>query len=355
MNLSAIKQNKISGGKKDRRNNVFEPSFYIESFLSQVKNDRTLESYRCDIGQFLEFHTDTNSISELTVKDLEVDSFEVEEFRVALASVMEAASINRKMSTLRNLYRYLEKHYPDNKYIRETMFNLPALPVDVKHYGSLSVDEIDRLCDFTLKERNKSWEKHYLIKLAQRTSFRSSVLLNLEWSDIQKDEFRDDVYIVTGRNGKRGKTHTRPIHKDFYDELLTLKEKYEYEYDDDKIFHLNKMDTSRLMNRFCKAENISEKRNIAFHSIRRFGSNFIKRITGDITLAQEQLDHSDIRTTMIYTDTNDNIDLSVGMILDSDFSGFNADEMTADEWKKLFQRCSKEVQTSFMLKAKNVL
>ena len=184
------------------------------------------------------------------------------------------------------------------------------LDVTSQNRGTLTIEESERLADAAL-ELHKGYEKSMLIKLAARTSIRETALLNLKFNDIAYDS-KNDCYLVRVLD-KGNKKDEKPITKEFYNDLLKIKNEYYYsKYDDSKVFHLNKDSVCDLM-RFATKKCGLEDRNITFHSLKGIAINWTLENYNDIVLAQKQGNHANINTTMVYVNKSRDVSGMAGL------------------------------------------
>jgi integrase len=141
------------------------------------------------------------------------------------------------------------------------------------------------------KEYPNGLEKSLLIKLACVTSYRCSSLLNLTWDLIKKHD--NNTYIVYAKKeaiGKRNKKDEKSIDKEFYEELLQLKDNSF----DGKLFHMRRESAWSLIKKLVDDLELDPDgdRKLTFHSIRNYGANEIQTKTNDIRLVKQQLNHA---------------------------------------------------------------
>lgn len=170
-----------------------------ESFLRYLEHEKrfsphTLTAYRTDLEQFLQFLDHTFDIQSPTeVTHTQVRSWTVE----LLNEGKSTSSINRKLSTLKTFYRFLQR--------RHNLDSNPMLKVLSPKTGKrlphvVRADELD-----TLFEQVKfpvdfvGQRDRVLLELLYNTGMRRSELINLKIEDL---DFSQNVLKVLGKGNK---------------------------------------------------------------------------------------------------------------------------------------------------------
>lgn len=189
----------------------------------------------------------------------------------------------------RGIRKYSEEHYRRTrvlsrdeeerlyKTIKEELFKaLKAFPWRAREY-----------------ERLKS-----MLTVFLHTGLRRKELFNLEWKDV--DFKNSQLYI---RETKTARSRYIPLNSTAYNELMKL---YPTRSDEGTAFKNPRtgkkyVDIKRSFNTLCETAKIKDFR---LHDLRRtFGTRLLESGC-DIVTVQHLLGHRDIRTTMIYTMTN---------------------------------------------------
>ena len=254
---------------------------YINDFLDYLVvekglSNNTQDSYRFDLLDFSKY------LDEKKINDLKnLDEKDIINYLTYLKDdkKLKARSIERHITTLRMLYKYLIKNEILTNDITANIDNLKLgrhLP-DV-----LTVDEVNDLLDIK----------------------RVSELVNLELSDI--DTYNDTILI----NGKGSKERIVPIgeySKKYLNDYLQVRNELikRKNGNPDKLFLNNHgMPITRngfnfLLNNILKEKGI--KKNITPHTLRHSFATHMLDNGADLRSIQELLGHSDIVTTRIYT------------------------------------------------------
>lgn len=275
---------------------------YINDFIDYLVvekglSNNTQESYRFDLIDFSNYLNNhhINDLRSLSEKD-------ITDYLAYLKDnkKLKARSIERHLTTLRMLYKYLIKNEIIDTDITSNIDNLKLgrhLP-DV-----LSVDEVNSLLDIKLETiydiRTKA-----MLEIMYSSGLRVSELVNLELSDI--DLFNDTILI----NGKGSKERIVPIgeySKKYLNDYLEIRNSLikRKHGNPNKLFLNNHgMPITRngfnyLLNEILKEKGIDKK--VTPHTLRHSFATHMLDNGADLRSIQELLGHSDIVTTRIYT------------------------------------------------------
>ena len=252
-------------------------------FLISEKNlsKNSVKNYLVDLEQFF-FSEDTKG-NDLNTK--------IKVFITNLRKKnLKTSSINRKISTLKNFFKFLqtEKIIEQIDFQEfESLSNFKKIP---KAISKLQIEQI-----FSNLYNSKQTKKEIYIlvlKLIYLSGLRISEALNLKWSDINH---QDNSIYVYGKGSKERKVF---IIKDFLDHLKNLDKENQF------IFMLNKKKISaRSVNKFlenCYNESIIKDK-LSSHVFRHSFATTMLENNADIRHIQKLLGHSSISTTEIYT------------------------------------------------------
>lgn len=260
----------------------------IENFLND-KSENTAINYRIDINQFTQFFfgKKLEYILEDELEKIEAD--DIINYRNHLKGINLANnSINRKINSMKSLYKYLEAGNPK---IRRAIFNVAkSLMENPQSWGVLSWEECLEMIERS-KKFNHGEEFSILIEVAVKSCIRLSALLNLTWDNIY-DKVQKGEKIKVIETIDKGQPHLKPISEKVWNRIETLKGKKKV-FDN---FHPHKV--GDYLDELCKEMNIDDKRNISFHSFKKAGISYVFDTTNDIMLAQQQANHKSSATTM---------------------------------------------------------
>lgn len=265
----------------------------IDTFLDDKKarSENTYINYKIDVEQFFNFLFKRH-YTFLTVQDLEnITSDDIVTYRVALKREGKANStVNRKISSVRKLFGYLEATYPK---IRKAIFNVveKMKETDTSAYGVLTWEEGTNMVKLA-KEKKDGEQLSLLIELAIVTCYRLSALLELTLDHIHiENKGGQDYHVI--KTIDKGEEHNKPISQKMFERLSSL-----VTTNDQSFFSFSVHTVGRRFQELVKEMQLDQRRNIKFHSLKKCGINFVFDSTGDIMLAQKQGNHKSPSTTM---------------------------------------------------------
>ncbi|WP_170163392.1 tyrosine-type recombinase/integrase [Brevibacillus gelatini] len=259
-------------------NNVYND---IQTFFSEeLKTDNTRRAYRTDIEYFFQYMRNKH-LNQLHLTDLWFEYKDVLRYRNHLRNKLgKKSSVNRKISSLRKLYKYLAKN---NYNVNAHAFEVDDLDTDdTDSSGVLSVHEVETMIQL-VKELPNGEEKSIFIDLAYSTSIRVSALLSLKWKQIK--------FIKNGqweiRLKDKGKENVKGIPDELYQMLLMLKRD-----NDERVFTMSYTTVYDTIKELCAKMGIPEHRNITPHSLKKVLIDWTVETTKDVKLAAWQGNHS---------------------------------------------------------------
>ena len=275
---------------------------YINDFIDYLVVEKglsinTQESYRFDLLDFSNYLKDKkiNDFKSLNEKDLINYLTYLKDDKK-----LKARSIERHLTTLRMLYKYLIKNEIISNDITSNIDNLKL----GKHLPNvLTVEEVNSLLDIK-EETVYDIRTKAMLEIMYSSGLRVSELVNLELSDI--DMYNDTILI----NGKGSKERIVPIgeySKKYLKEYLDVRTSLikRKNGNPDKLFLNNhglpitRNGFNYLLNNILKEKGIDKK--ITPHTLRHSFATHMLDNGADLRSIQELLGHSDIVTTRIYT------------------------------------------------------
>ncbi|MFI2856819.1 tyrosine-type recombinase/integrase [Paenibacillus sp. JSM ZJ436] len=286
----------------------------IRTFIDKFHSMNTRSNYERHIRNFFVWFRG-KQLEQLQQEDMPIRNADVIKFQLFLRN-HEAdysnSTINVIMAAVQSLYEFLEI----NEYNVNSKFaKVDVLPDDSESAGALYYHEAEAMANTVMTHR-KGHEKSAFLRMAYTTSLRKSTLLNIKWSDINKNP-NENHYLVSVI-GKGGKKHIVPIPDQLYNELLLIKEQeYYQQYKDNKVFHLSKTTIQNMMDTLKEQLGLSAERNITFHSFRNVAASY-----GSLEEVQDHLNHSNINTTNKYyrhktKDYSQSLSLRMGKEIDN--------------------------------------
>ena len=255
---------------------------YTQFLISEKNLSRnSVNNYLVDLDQF--FFTDYAKARDLNDK---IKSY----ITYLRKKKLTTSSINRKISTLKNFFKFLHSEKIIGQIDFQEFKSLSNLKKIPKAISKAQMEKIF-INLYDSKQTNK--ELYILVlKLIYLSGLRISEALNLKWSDINN---QDNSIYVYGKGSKERKVF---IIKDFLDHLKILDKKNQF------IFTLNnKKISARSVNKFlenCYNDSIIEYK-LSTHIFRHSFATTMLENNADIRHIQKLLGHSSISTTEIYT------------------------------------------------------
>lgn len=329
----------------------------IQTFLNDERfSDGTRIGYEHDIQLFFAYNN--KQLNQLISSDLHYENKDIIKFRNFLINDKKYsnATTNRKLSSLQSLYTFFKRNKYDSKYGIDTeVFQIDKLKNKSKSYGYISPEELQGMLQLVINQV-KGYEKYCLIRLATTTSLREDTLLNLTWDNFEFNE-QKNCYFVNTVEEKTEKEMSQPISVNLYNELINIKSLVYYQkYNDNKLFHITKKTVWEMMNTLREQLNISDKRNIVFHSLRSYAANFILETSGDIVAASTQLGHSNIQTTFShYINKQRDVSQMAGIMLDEQIDQSAFDKLTFEEMKQLLNDTKNGLRSQLLREATRII
>lgn len=273
----------------------------IEEFLNYCRferglSDKTIESYRNDLGVYKEFLNDRgiNNVKKIRSDD-------IKEFLKERNSE-ETTTIAHNLTVLKNFHSCMLRQNvvkDDVSQFIERPKLRKALP------KTLSVEDVEKLLDIKLETpfdyRNKA-----MLELMYGTGLRVSELVNLTLTDI---DFTACLIRVTGKGSKERIVplgeyglYYLNLYLDKRDELLKQKQC-------DKLFLNNhgkgmtRQGFFKNLKALLREKGLNE--DVSPHTLRHSFATHLINHGADLRSIQEMLGHSDISTTKIYTRVSD--------------------------------------------------
>lgn len=272
-----------------------EISNAVELFLQHLRVEKglsndTILSYSYDINEFFkEFpYKDTEEIQPTDIGDF---------IRIQSKNEKSTATIQRRLSSLKNFYLFLEKE----DYIHVPMSDV-EVPKGVKHLPSiLSVEQVERLLEAPDLEKPEGQRDRAMLELMYASGLRVSELLSLEMKNIS---IKRGIITIIGKGSKQRKVPFGEFAKEYLVNYLEHGRKKNPGSRSDIVF-LNRYGDSVSRQYFFLqvkkyAEMVGIKEDISPHTLRHCFATHLLEGNADIRTVQTMLGHSNIATTQIY-------------------------------------------------------
>lgn len=276
---------------------------YFDDFMKYLEFEKrysihTITSYRNDIQQFIDFTNENKpeeSIHEICTNHKTIRGWLV----FLLEKGIVEKSVNRKVSSLKSFYKYLEKNQiikanPIDKIITPKIKK--KLPVFVQS------DKMDFLLDSEIFTSDfEGIRDRLVIEIFYFTGVRRAELINLKTSDVNKSNLTIKVL------GKRNKERIIP----FSPVLLTLINNYEqirnemFPLSIDSFFVTHKGEplypklVYRIVNKYLTLVTTIKK--TSPHVLRHTFATQMLNNGADLNAIKEILGHANLSATQIYT------------------------------------------------------
>ena len=266
---------------------------YLE-FIEASKNLslNTIESYKSDISEFLNFFDNKDLIN--------LEYIHVKKYVEFLSKNFSAKTHCRKLSSIKGFYNFLtDNEVLLNNHVDE--FEFPKIPKNIPKF--LSEKEVIRLIDETYKDTTfKGLRLTVLLEILYTTGIRVSELVGIKIGDIS-DDYSSIIIKSKGGNRRIIPLFGNVIDKlqKYVTELRTFSKKSYFLFpSNSKLGHLTRHRFFQILKSLGKEIGMSPEK-VSPHVIRHsFASHLLDRGV-DLRIIQESLGHKDISTTQVYT------------------------------------------------------
>ncbi|MBH36717.1 MAG: recombinase XerC [Gammaproteobacteria bacterium] len=272
----------------------------IEEFTKNLKeflkiksySNHTILSYERDIKEFFIF------LNGQKIKLHQINSSLGSQWLISLRKKgLSNRSIHRKISSVRNFFRYLQK----NKHLEQNIFEGIRVPkIEEKLPKILSLEDVDKLLSFQPKSKYDFRDKAFL-ELLYSSGLRVSEAVNVTMKSF---EANFSFLKVLGKGQKERLVPVGDFAIKAIKDWLNNRELVE----DQNILFTNKYGkkiTVRAMQQRLEKISLSlGMQSIHPHMLRHSFATHMLESSGDLRSIQEMLGHSSLSTTQIYTKLN---------------------------------------------------
>jgi integrase/recombinase XerC len=275
---------------------------YKQSFLDYLQFEKrysghTIISYRTDLEQFEAYLEGLDGNYDLASSDFRV-------IRSWMVHMMEsgrsARTVNRKITTLKSIYKYLMREGIISK---NPMDRVMSPKLSRKLPSFVEEEKMSRLLDdYGFGEDFKGIRNRLIIEVLYITGMRQSELIHLKDSSI---DFYDLHIRVTGKRNKERIIPFHPSYMEVFRQYIKLREdafpqaQYPNFFLTDKGRPLYPKFVYRVVNTYLRFYTTMENRSP--HVLRHtFATHMLNR-GADLNAIKEILGHASLSATQIYT------------------------------------------------------
>lgn len=280
----------------------------ISDFLQHEELDRglslnTIEAYHRDI---LEFATLMKLSSDYSISHRHVNDY------LSRLNTLnrKPTSIARKISALRNFYKYLV----EKELVAENPFEYARVPrISRYHPDYLTIDEVKSILAKPNLKDKRGIRDTAMLELLYGAGLRISELINLKLSAVY-DEI-GFIKIIGKGNKERLAPYGRYARQAIEKYLVEVREKIKSVAQSDILFLSNRnrkfsrVGAWKIVTKYALLAGI--KKRVTPHTLRHSFATHLLEGGADLRTVQELLGHSSITTTQIYTQVDKDYLLSV--------------------------------------------
>lgn len=228
--------------------------YFLE--FGQKRSANSIRSINSDLRQFKEFIEEVEPIKIIT----EIDSYKIKRFLSwGSRKNISKRSLNRKLSTLRGFFKFLQKE--------QIILKNPGQFVDFAIFEKetpsfIKKENIERLREVIKLESANGVRDRLIIEILYSSGITSQELLLLGENTFNLDE--RELLVIQGKSDRKVFFSERVI-KYFKEYIDLKKKKYKEKYNKDILFvngsgtRLSDRSLRRIIERYCKIANIEEE------------------------------------------------------------------------------------------------
>ena len=274
----------------------------IDKFLEYIQQEKryspnTITSYRKDLEDFLSFLMDREGMEELQKAEKKM----VRNFIVFLSEKgLTKRSINRKISTLKSFYAFLQRIFLISVSPVEGISTLKFYP---KKQIPFSKEEMQDL-SIILDNGEVELLDRLIIEVLYQTGMRRAELCNLLLENVHF--YRNEIIVI----GKGNKQRIVPISPVLMQELKIYNDEYRKPNLDANLYFFvtpkGKKITEKfvylLVTRYLSA--VSSKRKRSPHILRHSFATHILNNGAEISKVKKMMGHASLSSTQVYTNAD---------------------------------------------------
>jgi len=278
---------------------VDEQQLEVDSFLHYLMQEKrmsshTVSNYQRDIKRFIAFCQGAGLVEWSSIKPPHIRQFMAQLHRQDLAG----RSIQRSLSAIRSLYRYLIKEQ-----LAETN---PAIAIqgpktEKRLPSTLDVDQMSSLLDRAMPDTMIATRDKAIMELFYSSGLRLAELARLDLRDI---DYADKLVYILGKGNKQRVVPVGTQAIAALNKWLVRRDKLGF-YQQTALFisqqgrRLGVRSIQKRLHFWGQKQGVSD--NVYPHRLRHAFASHLLESSGDLRAVQELLGHADISTTQIYT------------------------------------------------------
>lgn len=274
---------------------------HLTSYLNYIqftepKSEATIDSYKRDLIHF------TDYLNYIEINDFNLVTYEILiTYLTELEDEYASKSIERKISSIRNLFKYLLQYNIINTNVTSYIKHKRA---NIKLPQALNEKQIQKLFSFP-KESPKDYMDYAILMVLFKTGIRVSECVDLKFNQIFEEERW--LRII----GKGNKERMVPIDKEAFESLNYYIKAIRPSFEKRASQYVFIAPSGKRISRQYIHTMIQKRRletnlsiDISAHTLRHSLATNMLNQSVDLRVIQEILGHSDIKTTQIYTHVN---------------------------------------------------
>lgn len=276
----------------------------LDQFLHYIQNQRqysdyTIEAYRNDLSQFIEYAEHHHQNRAISATD--IDASLIRNFLGFLLKLgLEKRSIARKLSAVKSFFRYLLRN---GMVLRNPAVAVSGPKKERKLPTVLSIDQARKLMELPPSDSFAGLRDRAILELLYGCGLRLGELLNLQQENI---DFANEYLRVAG---KRKKERLIPLGSSAKKALLAYLEARRESVkhcEDPRLIFVNEagkklypLAVQNMAKRYMMQ--LSEQEHLSPHVLRHtFATHLLDR-GANLLVVKELLGHESLSTTQIYT------------------------------------------------------
>lgn len=298
-------KNEVSTTRRKKKNKEEKKSIF-----EIYKSPKTLKDYFFYLKDFLTYvYDDDKPIegNELVELMSGIEKEDIEDYLSHLINErnMKKTSLNKVISSLKSLYKELEKNGYDNPFKYISLFKTAR---NLENILKVSFDDIKDIIKNYKINGEKEYRNTIILYTLFYTGMRSQELIDLKFKNILK---RDGEYFLKLEKTKSGKEQYKPLHEILVKKILEyidyLSKVYGISQNDfeehfvfTSSFEKNKPLSYRALYKIIQDMGAVINKNISPHNIRHAIATELSLNGADLIEIRDFLGHSDTKVTEIY-------------------------------------------------------